>query len=161
MESETMKLLEGMRVDENLVMIDIEASTDKEALDILGKKLLEQGVVKESYLPAVQAREVEYCTGLQFEEMGIAIPHTDTEHVNEGAIGIGILKKPVTFQSMGMPDVPVEVEIMFMMAMKEAHTQIEFLQALMTIFQTEGRLKALKNCKTSKEVSDTFQSFFQ
>lgn len=160
MDSEAVKLLEGMNVKPNLVMMDIEASTGQQALDILANRLFEEGIVKKSYIAAVKARETEYCTGLQFEEMGIAIPHTDVEHVNQGAIGIGILKRPVPFCFMGMPEISVDVEIMFMMAIKEAHTQIEFLQALMTIFQTKGRLKAIKACKTPEEVVDTFQSFF-
>lgn len=160
MDSEAVKLLEGMNVKPNLIIMDMEASTDEQALDILSNRLFEEGIVKKSYIAAVKAREVEYCTGLQFEEMGIAIPHTDAEHVNDGAIGIGILKQPVSFRFMGMPEVSVHVEIIFMMAIKEAHTQIEFLQALMTIFQTEGRLKAIKDCKTAEEVVDTFQSFF-
>lgn len=160
MSEETAKLLEGMRIDAKLVVMDIDAETDQKALDILGGCLFDEGIVKKSYLPAVKLREEQYCTGLQFEEMGVAIPHTDAEHVNEGAIGIGVLKHPITFKSMGMPDVPVEVELMFMMAIKEAHTQIEFLQALMTIFQEEGRLKALKACKSAEEVVETFKSFF-
>lgn len=154
------ELLKDMRIDPSLVMLDIQADNDQIAIDILAGTMLEAGVIKPSYIPAVKAREVEFCTGLMFEEMGIAIPHTDAEHVNEGAIGIGILKKPVVFKFMGMPDTPVDVQIMFMMAIKEAHSQIEFLQALMNAFQTAGRLSSLKECKTPEEVVETFKSFF-
>lgn len=147
-------------VGEDIVLLDVEAGSDQEALDILARKLHSAGIVKESYIEAVKAREIEYCTGLQFEEMGIAIPHTDAEHVNKGAIGIAILKNPVAFKSMGMPDIPVDVEIVFMMAIKEPEKQLEFLQKLMKMFQTEGRLKSLKACTRQEEVASKFESFF-
>ncbi len=47
---------------------------DLQAVDILANKLLEEGIVKPSYIPAVKKREIEFCTGLQFEDMGIANP---------------------------------------------------------------------------------------
>lgn len=153
-------LLQGMCIESRLVCMNLEAETDQQALDILGGHLLKEGIVKESYLPAVKEREVNFSTGLQFEEMGIAIPHTDAEHVNVAAIGIGVLKKPVEFKFMGMPEVPVETEMIFMMAIKEAHSQVEFLQALMDVFSTEGRLEALKACDTEEKLIETFKSFF-
>ena len=156
---ESVERTPDLMVDERLVLMDIEASDDQEALDILANKLLDEGIVKPSYIAAVKKREIEFCTGLQFEEMGIAIPHTDAEHVNVGAIGIGIPKKPITFQSMGMPDVPVEVEMIFMMAILEPHKQVELLQTLMSIFQAEGRLQSLKACNTPKEVSELFKKY--
>ena len=156
---ESVQATSGLLVDERLVLTGIEAADDMEALDILANKLLEEGIVKSSYIPAVKKREVEFCTGLQFEDMGIAIPHTDIEHVNVGAIGIGILKEPVMFKSMGMPDVSVPVEMMFMIAIQQPNKQVELLQKLMSIFQTEGRLKKLKACGNAKEAAELFKEY--
>jgi PTS system galactitol-specific IIA component len=151
--------MSGLLVAERLVMMDLEAVSDLEAVEILANKLLEEGIVKPSYIPAVKQREVEFCTGLQFEDMGIAIPHTDAEHVNVGAIGIAILKNPVIFKSMGTADTPVSVEMIFMIAILEPHKQVELLQALMAVFQEGGRLKSLKACKTTKEAADRFKAY--
>lgn len=156
---ESVQETSGLLVNERLVLMDIVAGDDMEALDILANKLLEEGIVKPSYIPAVKKREIEFCTGLQFEGMGIAIPHTDAEHVNVGAIGIEILKNPVIFKSMGLPDTPVSVEIIFMIAILEPHKQVELLQTLMSIFQTEGRLKSIKACANVKEVSELFKAY--
>lgn len=157
--NETVEGTAGLLINERLVITGIEAADDMEALDILAKRLLEEGIVKPSYIEAVKAREIEFCTGLQFEDMGIAIPHTDVEHVNAGAIGIGILKHPVLFKSMGMPDVPVSAEMIFMIAIVEPHKQVELLQKLMSIFQTEGRLKSLKDCGEAKRAAELFQEY--
>ncbi|MCI8401267.1 MAG: PTS sugar transporter subunit IIA [Lachnospiraceae bacterium] len=147
-------------VSPELVLMEIEAGTDQEAIEILARHLFEQGIVKESYIEAVKAREKVFSTGLDFEEMGIAIPHTDSEHVNREAIAIGILKKPVLFCHMGMPEISVKTEMMFMMAIEKPDSQVEFLGKMMEIFQTEGRLRTLKAALTAGEAARLFTSYF-
>ena len=154
------QLMVGMTIKPAYCAMDIDAATDLEAIEILAKNLVAAGAVKESFIPAIIKREREYCTGLLFDDMGIAIPHTDAEHVNEASVAIGVLKNPIMFQSMGMPDIPCKVEMLFMLAIKEPHSQLKFLQTLMQTFQTPGRLTALKACKTAQEATELFQSYF-
>lgn len=161
MSNESAQLMRGMQLRPEFVMLNLEAGTNMQAIESLANNLAAEGVVKESFTGAILKREADYCTGLAFEEMGIAIPHTDAEHVNEASIGIAVLNKPVTFQSMGMPDIPCEVEMLFMLAIKEPELQLEFLQELMNIFGTKDRLINLKNCKTPQELTKTFKSYFE
>ncbi len=147
------KVLGEMCFDENLVMLDIVASTDEEAIDAVAAVMLREGMVKESYPDAVKAREKIYATGLELLDMGIAIPHTDPEHVNEAALALGILKNPVEFVGMGEPDKRIPVEIIFMLSILEPHAQLAILQKLMKVFQTEGKLTLLKGCKTNAEAA--------
>lgn len=153
-------VLNDMYVGKNLVICNLKATSDQDALDQMSNMLLKEKIVKESYIPAVKAREIEYSTGLQCEDMGVAIPHTDAEHVNVQAIGIGILDEPVKFKQMGAPEIDVEVKIIFMLAIKEPHKQMEFLQALMTAFQSKGKLLEMLDCVSEEDVVKTFQSFF-
>jgi len=60
------------------------------------------------------------------------------------------------FKSMGMPDTLVEVGIIFMLAIKEPHKQIEFLQLLMTKFQEKDILRRLMKCNTAEELTANF-----
>lgn len=71
--------------------------------------------MQESYIQAIQEREVHYPTGLPAAEIGVAIPRTDAVHVNRAAVSVGILKKPVLFQMMGNPSQIIETEIVFML----------------------------------------------
>ena len=71
--------------------------TKEEALSYLTDKLISKGIVKESYKQAIIDREHVFPTGLQFESYGIAIPHTDVEHVNKEQIALMTLKEPVSF----------------------------------------------------------------
>jgi len=146
----------GMDIKPEYMMLNIKASTDVEAIKILAENFYKAGAVKETFVPAILQREKDFCTGLQFEEAGIAIPHTDAIHVNYPAVAIGKLEKPVMFKSMGMPDIPVEVGIMFMLAIKEPHKQIEFLQLLMTKFQEKDILRRLMKCNTAEELTEKF-----
>lgn len=155
------QLLNDMHIDANLVIRHLHAESDQDALEQMANMLLKQGIVKESYIPAVKARELEYSTGLQCEDMGVAIPHTDAEHVNVQAIGIGVLDEPVFFAQMGTPEIKVEVKVIFMLAIKEPHKQMEFLQALMSVFADTGKLPKLLNLESNEAVVSTFQSFFE
>lgn len=154
------QILNDMHIDASLVIRHLHASSDQDALDQMANMLYKEGIVKESYIPAVKQREVEYSTGLQCEDMGVAIPHTDSEHVNVQAIGIGILDEPVQFAQMGMPEIKVDVRIIFMLAIKEPHKQMEFLQALMAVFAGSGKLPKLLDLDSNEAVVTTFTSFF-
>ena len=154
-------MLGDILISPELVVLGLEADTDMEAIDKLATHLYNQGIVKESYIPAVKQREVDFCTGLAFEAMGVALPHTDSIHVNQQAIAIGVLKKPVTFHHMGMPDdVDVDVELMFMLAIQKPDAQITFLGKMMEVFQLDGCLEQVKNAATAEEAAAAFKGFF-
>lgn len=153
-------LLQGMEILPDFVMLDIVAESNIDAVAQLAQNLQSKGAVKPGFVPAIIKREEEFCTGLAFEEMGIAIPHTDADHVNSPCIAVGVLDKPVTFQSMGMPDVPCEVEMLIMLGITSPHTQLDFLKTLMQVFQTPGRLKLLKESTSREALVETFKSFF-
>lgn len=137
-----------------VILTEIEAKTDQEAIGILAGCLYERGFVKESYIRAIQEREKEFCTGLAFDEMGVAIPHTDTCHVKRNALAVGILKKPVIFRHMGAPDIPVRTELLFMMALGENAAHLEFLGEFLDAFQKKGCLRTLKAAATEEEFLD-------
>ena len=111
--------------------------TKEEALSYLADKLISKGIVKESYKQAIIDREHVFPTGLQFEAYGIAIPHTDVEHV------LMTLKEAVSFYQMGTNDVEVPVRVIFMLALKEAHSQLTMLQQLMEVLQDQDIMERI------------------
>lgn len=149
--------LQDIKIDPELVIMNLEASSDQEALEILARRLFEKGYVKESYVQAVKNREKTFPTGLEMNDTGIALPHTDSIHVNQQAIAIGVLKRPVAFVEMGTESDPVNVELMFMLAVKKADSQVNFLGRLLDAFQKAGRLKDIKNAATPEEITMLFK----
>ncbi|MBF1720074.1 MAG: PTS sugar transporter subunit IIA [Streptococcus sp.] len=152
-------VLERMYLDDSLIKLSLEAEDKNLVLEEIALLLKNGGYVKESFSNAIKEREVHYPTGLQLEHIGVAIPHTDAEFVNEQSMAIAILKNPVSFTFMGSEDVLVPVKVVFMLAIKEPHAQLEFLQALMELFQNDELVLDIVNSNSEKEVVEKFKKY--
>ncbi|MCT4618444.1 MAG: PTS sugar transporter subunit IIA [Marinisporobacter sp.] len=130
-------------LNEEVVATNIVMESREELLNFMAEMLQKEGYVKETYAEAIIKREENFSTGLPTEEFGVAIPHTDSIHVNEPMISIATLKEPVQFLEMGNPDGMVDVKIVFMLAMKDSETQVNLLTNLMRIVQNKELLKEI------------------
>lgn len=144
-------------LSDKIVLLDESASNDQEALAKLADRLIESGAVKPSYKPAILQREVDFPTGLTTDKIGIAIPHTDAEHVNYDQIGVLRLRDPVTFLQMGDGE-EIPVKFVFMLALKEAHAQLGMLQTLVALIQNETKIQQLLLAKNAEEIIETLKS---
>ena len=123
--------------EENLLM-PLQADTKEEALTQLGTLLLNNGYVKESFIPAILAREAEYAqaylpvkSALQFLTL--------MQSMLMQAVAVGILEKPVQFCIMGDPDnTPTDVNIILMLAVPDKDKVMVMLQQLMEIILTRN-----------------------
>jgi len=130
-------------MDESLILMNLKGECKEEILEQMAKNLVAKGIVKESYTAAIIEREQAYPTGLPTMACSVAIPHTDIEHVNRKAISVGILSKPVDFGIMGEEEETTPVELVFMLAMDQKHSQLKLLTRLMQIIQDEKMLNSL------------------
>lgn len=151
---------EGVMLNEELIMLNLDVTNREEALREIGERLLNQGCVKESFIDAIIKREKDFSTGIQTKSIGVAIPHTDVQHVNKASIAIGVLDKPVVFQNMGSDD-EIEVSIIFMLAIKEPEQQLTMLQKLVNIFQDEATLDNIYNASNKLEIIDIMKTFLE
>ncbi|MGF7400041.1 PTS sugar transporter subunit IIA [Thermoanaerobacterium thermosaccharolyticum] len=124
--------------NKELIVTNLDAKCKEDVFDVLYKKLYENGFVKESYLEAIKKREKNFPTGLLLNKYNVAIPHTDPEHVIKPAIAVATLKNPVIFKNMANPLEDVEVNIIFMIALNESHSQVEMLQQLIQLIQNDS-----------------------
>ncbi|WP_152655411.1 PTS sugar transporter subunit IIA [Oceanobacillus sp. CFH 90083] len=132
-----------LRFDEEVILLNLEAADYTEVLQQMGENLVKHHYVKESFIPAIIEREQEFATGLPTAGVSVAIPHTDAVHVNQKTISIATLKNPVDFVIMGEESETTPVQIVFMLAMDEPHSQLKLLQNLMKIFQEDTFLEQL------------------
>ncbi|WP_182188572.1 PTS sugar transporter subunit IIA [Pectinatus frisingensis] len=144
-------------VNEKLILLDLMGKDRETLLGKMADNLCENGFVKNTYKDAILAREKIFPTGLPTQPYGVAIPHTDIEHVNTPAISIARFKEPVEFTIMGEKDVTVPVKLAFMLAMKEKHTQLDMLQKLMAVLQNEDALNFL----AAEQNSVSIKTFIQ
>ncbi|WP_313577678.1 PTS sugar transporter subunit IIA [Lacrimispora sp.] len=154
-------VLDDIAVVPGLVIMDLQAETNQDAIKAMSSLLFEQGYVKESYIEAVKEREKVFYTGLGFEELGVALPHTDAVHVIHQAIAIGILKKPVAFKTMGELDGTVDVKLMFMLAINKPDKQLDFLSSMIDSCQKPGKLLSVYNASAPEEAVELFKGFFK
>lgn len=134
-------------LSDKVILLDEVASNRQEALEKLALQLQKSGAVKESYQAAILQREVDFPTGLATEKIGIAMPHTDAEHVNYDQIGVMRLQEPVEFLQMG-DGAKIQVKFVFMLALKEAHAQLGMLQTLVALIQDELTISQLLTAQT-------------
>lgn len=134
-----------------IALFQSEVKSQKEALSIIATCLYQKGLVKDSFAENVLKREEVFPTGLLINDVGIAIPHTDAEHVNDSQIAFMSLKKPVTFYEMGTADKEISVSLIFMLALKEPHAQLEMLQKLITMFQKKEVVQKLQAVNNTEE----------
>lgn len=130
---------------ENIQVLNLHKENKEEVLEALSNAAINAGYAKNGYLEAILEREEKYPTGLHTPEIEVAIPHADVEWANAPSLTIGLLEHPVTFKPMGGEGGDVDVEIVFMLTIKEPKEQINFLQAFSTLMAEPQLLIDFKN----------------
>lgn len=140
--------------EHNYLFFEFQAHDANKLLTMMSEVLISEKYVKPSYKKAVIKREAEFPTGLPTRGTSVAIPHTEGNHVLREGILVGILENPVTFEVMASPGEYVEVEIVFMLAIKESKNQLLMLQKLVELCQNEKALKILKEGKQLAQIDE-------
>ncbi|MDY5233612.1 MAG: PTS sugar transporter subunit IIA [Faecalicoccus sp.] len=139
-------------MDSDLILLNRDANCEDDVFEILGGTFIKKGYSKESYVQALKDREADYPTGLDINGFGIAIPHTDSNHVIKETEGIMTLNKPVKFIQMGSEDIKVDVNVVMMLAIENPQQHIKKLQRILMIVQDESVLRKIYHAKTPQEV---------
>ncbi|MBS4207879.1 PTS sugar transporter subunit IIA [Bacillus sp. FJAT-50079] len=139
----------GIIFDEDLVILDLRATDREDVLMKIGGILIDRGYVNGDFINAIIKRERDFPTGIKTQSIGVAIPHTDTEYVNQASIIVGVLSKPVVFQQM-VSDEDIAINIVFMLAIKEPEQQLTMLQRLVDIIQDDTTLNSI--CEATSEL---------
>ena len=140
--------------DAKIALFNQHADSRDEALKMLADEFVKTGVAKDTFYDGLITREASFPTGLSLNNMCVAIPHTDIEHVNRTQIGFMSLDAPVEFIEMGTDDKVIPVTMMFMLALKEAHQQLEMLTRLMDVFQNDELMERFAKV-------DDYDDFFE
>ena len=139
-------------LNENLIVPDLEAKSSDEVFEKLGGLFIVEGYCKDTYIDALKDREKDFPTGVNMGSIGIAIPHTDKQHVIKGGVAIGVLKEPVHFFQMGTTDEPVEVKLVFMLAVEDPKEHLVFLQRILAVLQDQDVLAKIMKTGDKKKI---------
>jgi PTS system galactitol-specific IIA component len=126
------------------ILTGVQAQDAQDVIHRLTAALVESGHVTPGFAEDVWKREQTFPTGLPTQPLAVAIPHADPDHVNQSAVGIGILESPVRFAQMGTDgSTLLDVRLVFLLAIKEREKQVDMIQQLVTLIQTGSLLEGL------------------
>lgn len=146
--------MSAITFNESLILRIDKQQTNTEILSTLADRLYELKLVKDTFKKAILDREAEYPTGLFTGNINVAIPHTDIANVNKAAICVGILGKPVKFHAMDKPAEEIDVRLVIMLALTEAHGHIDILKRVIELIQNQELANKIVESKDSKLVYD-------
>ena len=129
-----------LEFNESLIAFDFEAKDARQVIDLLAGKMYAQRLVAAEYGEQTWARELNHPTGLPTRPFSIAFPHADAIGVNRSALGVAVLRQPVTFQNMADPDEGLDVMLVFMLANRDPEEQIQTLRNLAVLFGQPEKL---------------------
>lgn len=148
-----------MFFNHQIALLKKNVSSKEVAFQLLADELMENDCVNEDFLANIIKREEIFPTGLEINGIGVAIPHTDSEYVKESQVGFLSLEKPLSFIEMGTNDKEIPVSLLFMLALKEPHEQLEMLQRLIEMFQQEGVLESLMKVNQKEAYQGIIQKY--
>ncbi|MGL5437457.1 MAG: PTS sugar transporter subunit IIA [Lachnospiraceae bacterium] len=134
-----------------LVQLDREAADQTEVFTEIADVLFKHGFVKDTYLEALKTREEKYPTALPIEPYPVAIPHTDTIHINRPFIAPVRLKQPVEWREMANNDAVHQIRFIFMLGFLKSDEHVELLQVLVENFQNKELMEQLEQAETADE----------
>ncbi|WP_110954975.1 PTS sugar transporter subunit IIA [Anaerosinus massiliensis] len=153
---------ETLKFDSNLIFrIDTVDQEKTDVLSFLADRLEESGYVKDSYKEGILKRESVYPTGLFTGGINVAVPHTDSVHVKEDAVTVGVLSQPILFKAMEDSQKDVAVSIVLMLALKEPHGQVKMLQKILALVKEQETLKELLRMQDENRIYESISAYLK
>lgn len=144
-----------------LVFFDISATSSTGFFSQLREKLAPKGYIEDSWLQAIITRETNYPTGLEMDNISIAIPHVEPENIAKPYIAVVKPEKPIPFEPMAaMVDHPVQTQLIINLGLK-AHDedQVAVLQKLMNVFMDPAACEEILSQTTGEGMVDAIVKY--
>lgn len=144
-----------MIINENLVKLNLEASSREEVLKKLTKVASENGKVNDenTYIEAILKREEEFSTAVGF---GVAIPHGKSDAVKEPFFMFSTVDS-IDWKSMDGD--PVDLVFLIGVPANDAgSTHLKILAALSRKLMKEEFRDSLRSARTEKDIMDLLEA---
>ena len=138
-------------LDTKLFHIRLDVKDRDELFETMASGLVDSGRVKPSFLRGLMDREEIFPTGLPISG-GVAIPHTDAEHVLLDSISVATLIHPVGFREMaGTDDTELPVDVVVMLALADSESHLDVLQQVLSWVRDGEFINRLRGCRDEEE----------
>lgn len=147
----------------DLVFFDFVAEDSDAFFEKMEHLLSKNGYIQPTWLNAIKAREAAYPTGLQFDDISVAIPHVEPVHIAKPYIAIVKPLKPIPFEPMaGMVDHPVETQLIVNLGLvSHDEDQVAVLQAMMGIFSNSNAVKEILSRTSGEDMVKIFIKYIE
>lgn len=141
-----------MTTNTKLILLKHKFKDSAEVLSTMGGLAKEQGLVDDTYLPAILEREKKFPTGLELP-ISIAIPHIDTG-VKRSFVSITTLEEPVSFNNMDGSENEVKAQIVFVFGIMDPKDQLAILRKFAASFADKEKIQPLLDAESEAELLD-------
>ena len=134
---------------ENLVMLDVDCTSKQEVIEMMAKKIADEGIAEsyEDYLAALLAREEIAATAVGYD---VGLPHGKSLSVKRAAVAFARLKNPVLWNA----EEDEYAKMVFMLAIPDGEkgtTHINILVDLSKKILDDDFRAGLENAETVEE----------
>ncbi len=137
-----------------LIQVNVSCHDQEELFKLMCTSIIEKGYAKESFYEGIKNREASFPTGIELNQFGIAIPHTDPEHTVKPFVSVVTLKKAVKFKKMENINEETAIKVIFMMGLEKPESSIQVLTQLAAIFQNEITMNKLVEAASVEEFEE-------
>lgn len=132
--------------------VDVEGSTQEDVFKQLAETALQNGYIKssEAIVNGFKKREAEGSTGMVD---GFAIPHVQSDQVNEPAVMVFTLQEGVEWQSLDGGLVTIVVALLIPTG-EEGTTHLQLLSKVARMLMKDDIKDQLKSSKTTGDIYD-------
>ena len=147
-----------MKIDtllsESLILTRQSFADQSELFNFVHNKLLSLNLVHTSYLNGVTSREELYPTGLNLGNHCVAIPHTDSEHIQKDFLLVITFETPISFYQMDDDEKEIDVDMCVFFGLKEGKDNPLILQDIFHFIQEKETISAVISANSSNQVID-------
>jgi len=132
--------------DENLIFLNLHKMSKEKLIEYLSEQLVAKNIVLEGFAQSALAREEMTSTAIG---NGVAIPHAEKEFVKKSKVFLVTFEEPIEWGEQ-------QVEIVFLLALKDKEIAGVFFKHFQFIMQNEDLMNKIKNAEESNEIKKIF-----
>lgn len=129
-----------------------QAKDYKELYKEMDQQLQSLNYVEDNFLEALLQREKEYPTGIEGNDINLALPHVDAIYTKQNALFIYQLKKEIPFVRMDDHQKEVEVRLVFLLLIRDLEFHVKAISELTKVWTNSDIMEGLLFVKTKEEL---------
>lgn len=139
-------------IDKKLIFKNIDVEDYHELFSKVGEQMINLGYAKSGYIEELNRREKSFPTGVPVKPIGVAIPHTEGQYINNNRLAVVTLKHPIDFEIMGSNNEKMPVSLVIFIGVHNGKEHMMILQKLIELIQNPSFVLSLLKTDTIEDL---------